>query len=81
MLRITSQRVKFANVMQRLASDIMDEISDVLSDLRKHEPSSHLKEAILKYTGHSEEDMIQEILRNITRGDKTTTQLLRYMKN
>ncbi|CAE1178148.1 unnamed protein product [Acanthosepion pharaonis] len=70
MLRITSQRARFANVMQKLPSDMMDEISDVLSDLREHEPYDHLKEAILKRTGRSEEDMIQEILRNVTRGDK-----------
>ncbi|CAE1230936.1 unnamed protein product [Acanthosepion pharaonis] len=49
---------------------MMDEISDVLSDLREHEPYDHLKEAILKRTGRSEEDMIQEILRNVTRGDE-----------
>ncbi|CAE1297596.1 unnamed protein product [Acanthosepion pharaonis] len=67
MLRITSQRARFANVMQKLPSDMMDEISDVLSDLREHEPYDHLKEAILKRTGRSEEDMIQEILRNVTR--------------
>ncbi|CAE1315725.1 unnamed protein product [Acanthosepion pharaonis] len=81
MLRITSQRARFANVMQKLPSDMMDEISDVLSDLREHEPYDHLKEAILKRTGRSEEDMIQEILRNVTRGDKTPSQLLRYMRN
>ncbi|CAE1167705.1 unnamed protein product [Acanthosepion pharaonis] len=68
MLCITSQRARFANVMQKLPSDMMDEISDVLSDLREHEPYDHLKEAILKRTGRSEEDMIQEILRNVTRG-------------
>ncbi|CAE1307629.1 unnamed protein product [Acanthosepion pharaonis] len=67
--------------MQKLPSDMMDEISDVLSDLREHEPYDHLKEAILKRTGRSEEDMIQEILRNVTRGDKTPSQLLRYMRN
>ncbi|CAE1270085.1 unnamed protein product [Acanthosepion pharaonis] len=81
MLRISSQRARFANVMQKLPSDMMDEISDVLSDLREHVPYDHLKEAILKCTGHSEEDMIQEILRNVTRSDKTPTQLLRYMRN
>ncbi|CAE1304047.1 unnamed protein product [Acanthosepion pharaonis] len=66
MLRITSQRARFANVMQKLPSDMMDEISDVLSDLREHEPYNHLKEAILKRTERSEEDMIQAILRNVT---------------
>lgn len=33
MLRITSQQAKFVNVMQKLLSDMMDEISNVLSDL------------------------------------------------
>ncbi|CAE1294234.1 unnamed protein product [Acanthosepion pharaonis] len=77
MLRISSLRARFANVMQKLPSDMMDEISDVLSDLREHEPYDHLKEATLK---RFEEDMIQEILRNVTRGDKTPTQLLRYIE-
>ncbi|CAE1280348.1 unnamed protein product [Acanthosepion pharaonis] len=71
-------RARFANVMQKLPSDMMDEISDVLSDLCEHKPYNHLKEAILKRTGRSEEDMIQEILRNVTRGDKTLTQLLSF---
>lgn len=64
--------------MQWLPSDVIDKISDVLTE---HELYNHLKEAILKRTGCSEEDMIQEILQNVTKGDKTPTQLLRYMKN
>lgn len=41
---------------------MMDEISDVLADLPEYELYNTLKEVILKCTGHSEEDMIQEIL-------------------
>lgn len=81
MLRIISQGAKFANVMQRHPSDMMDKISDVLADLPEQKSYKHLKEAILKHTGRSEEDMILEILQNVTRGDKMPTQLLQYMKN
>lgn len=66
--RITSQRTKFANVMQQLPSNMMDEISDVFADLPEYDLYNHLKEVILKCTGHSEEDMIQETLENVTRG-------------
>lgn len=49
--------------MQQL-SDMMDEISDVVADLPEYEPYNHLKEAILKHTGRSEEDTIQRHTRN-----------------
>ncbi|CAE1317663.1 unnamed protein product [Acanthosepion pharaonis] len=75
-----SQRARFANVMQKLPSDMMDEISDVLSDLREHEPYDHngsYPQANRTFRGRYD----PRILRNVTRGDKTPSQLLRYMRN
>lgn len=54
MLGITWQRAKLTNVMQRVPSDMMDEISNVLLDLSEHKPYSHSKEVILILTGCSE---------------------------
>ena len=48
---------------------------------QKKKPYDYLKGIILKYTGHSEEERIRDVLQNITIGDKTPAQLLRFMKS
>ena len=80
MLRITSQRRKFASVMQRLPADIIPKISDMLIDIPEEDPYDYLKNLVIKRTGRSEEDRIEDTLRNVTMGDKTPTQLLQFLK-
>ena len=81
MLRVKSQRIKVANLMQKLPSDITSKIADILTKLPEQNPYDHLKEMILKHTGRSGEGRIRNVLQNITRGDKTPAQLLQYMKS
>ena len=50
-------------------------------NLSEQNPYDHLKEMILKRTDRSEEKRIRDILQNVTRGDKTPAQLLRYMNS
>ena len=80
MLRVRTQARKFASVMQKLPPDIVGKISDFLSDIPQQDPYDRLKEAIIKRTGRSEEERIEDVLRNVTRGDRTPSELLQYMK-
>ena len=80
MLRVTSQPRKFASVMQKLPPDIVGKVSDILSDIPRTNPYDRLKEAIIKRTGRSEEERIENVLRNVTRGDRSPSELLQYMK-
>ena len=81
MLRVKSRRIKVANVMQRLPSDVTRKIADILSELPEHNSYDYLKETILICTSCSEEERIKDILQNIMRGDRTPAQILWYMKS
>ena len=81
MLRVRSQPRKFASVMQKLPPDIVGKVSDILSDIPQENPYDRLKEAIIKRTGRSEEEKIEDVLRNVTRGDRTPSELLQYMRS
>ena len=81
MLRIKSQRIKVANLMQKLQPDVISRIPDALTELPEHNPYDYLKDIILKCTGSSEEERIRDILQNITIGDRAPAQLLRFMKS
>ena len=81
MLRITSQRIKVANLMQKLPPDVISRITDALAELPEKKPYDYLKDIILKRTGRSEEERIRDVLQNITIGDRTPAQLLRFMKS
>ena len=80
MLRVTSQPRKFASIMQKLPPDIVARVSDILSDIPPENPYDRLKDAIIKRTGRSEEERIENVLRNVTRGDRMPSELLQYMR-
>ena len=67
--------------MQRLPPDIISKISDMLTYIPEDDPYDYLKDIIIKRTGRSEEDRIEDALRNTTMGDRTPTQLLHYLKS
>ena len=81
MLRIKSQCIKVANLMQKLPPDVISRITDALADLPEKTPYDYLKDVILKRTGRSEEERIRDVLQNITIGDRTPAQLLRFRKS
>lgn len=56
-------------------------MADLLENIPDTEPYSRIKSAILKRTGKSDEEMLRELFTNITMGDRTSSQLLRYMKS
>ena len=81
MLRINSQRIKVANLKQKLPPDVISWITDALTELPEHSPYDCLKDIILKRKGRSEEERIRDVLQNITIGVRTLAQLLRFMKS
>ncbi|CAE1297561.1 unnamed protein product [Acanthosepion pharaonis] len=79
--RITSQQAKFANVVQVLPPSVVDEVADILEHVPEQEPYTRLKDAILKRTGRSDEELLRELFTHVTRGDRTPSQLLRFMRS
>ena len=78
--KITSQATKFATLVPALPPSIVEEVADILDSVPEHEPYTHLKEAILKRTGCSDEKALRRLFRNVTIRDRTPSQLLRPMK-
>ena len=78
--KITSQATKFATLVPALPPSIVEEVADILESVPEHEPYTHLKEVILKHTGRSDEETLRGLFRNVTMGDRTSSQLLRHMK-
>ncbi|CAE1290041.1 unnamed protein product [Acanthosepion pharaonis] len=78
--RITSQQTKFTNVVQVLTPSVVNELADILENVHEQEPYTRLKDAILKRTGRSDDDLLRELFTHVTRGDRTPSQLLRFMR-
>lgn len=76
--KITSQKITYLVPASPLS--IVDELADLLESIAENEPYSYLKEAILKRTGRRDEDLLREF-NNVTRDDRTPSQLLWYMKS
>ena len=57
MLRIKSQRIKVANLMQKLPPDVISRITDALADLSEKTPYVYLKDVILKRTSTPANDI------------------------
>ncbi|CAE1318276.1 unnamed protein product [Acanthosepion pharaonis] len=79
--RIASQQSKFTNIVQVLPPKVVDEVADILENVPEQEPYTRLKDAILKRTGRSDEDLLWELFTHVTRGDRTPSQLLRFMRS
>ena len=58
--KITPQATKFAALVPALRPSIVDEVANILESVPEHEPYAHLKEAILKRTGRSDEDLLNK---------------------
>lgn len=78
--KITSQAIKFSKVVENLPADMIDDIADLLDPIPAENPYDTLKNAIIKRTGRSDEQMLKDFFNNTHMGDRTPSQLLRYMK-
>ena len=56
MLRMKSQRIKVANLMQKLSPDVISRITDAFTELPEQIPYDYLKDLILKRKSRSEEE-------------------------
>ncbi|CAE1255680.1 unnamed protein product [Acanthosepion pharaonis] len=78
--RITSQQAKFANVVQVLPPSVVDEVADILEHIPEQEPyspqgcDSETNRPFGRGTAPG-------TFTNVTRGDKTPSQLLRFMRS
>ncbi|CAE1256054.1 unnamed protein product [Acanthosepion pharaonis] len=59
---------------------VVVEVADILEHVPEQEPYTRLK-AILKRTGRSDEELLRELFTHVTRGDRTPSQLLRFMRS
>ena len=79
--KITSQLTKFSKVVENLPPEMIDEIADLLDPIPTLQPYDTLKEAIIKRTGRSDQQMLKDFFNQTHMGDRSPTQLLRHMRN
>lgn len=51
--KITSQKTKFANVVEVLASEVVDEVTDLLGAVPEINPYDTIKDTVIKRMGRS----------------------------
>ena len=70
----------FAHIVEAFPSEITEEIEDILEHPPTEEQFDMLKEAILSRLERSDNAKLRELLNNVSMGDRTLSQLLRFMK-
>ena len=78
--RITSQRSRYAYLVEKLPSEVANEVTDLLDPMPEDMPYDTLKAAIIKRTGKSDESKLRDLFNNVELGNRTPSQLLRHMK-
>ena len=79
--RITSQETKYYHVVAAIPTSVAEQLVDVLDPIPKDVPYDTLKAALLERTSASEERRLQQLLSDVELGDRTPSQLLRYMRS
>ena len=79
--RITSQRIMFTHVVETLPSEIAEEVEDILEHPPTQKQFDVPKEAILSRLERLVNAKLRELLNNVSMGDRTPSQLLRFMKS
>ncbi|CAE1271169.1 unnamed protein product [Acanthosepion pharaonis] len=79
--KVTRQDTKYASVVQALPVSIVEEVEDIILNTPDQLPYTCLKEAILKHTARSDEDLIRDLFSNVSLGERTPSRLLRLMKS
>lgn len=68
-------------MVQVLPPSVVDEVADILENVPEQDRYTRLKDAILKRTGRSDDELLRELFTHITRGNRTPSQLLRFMRS
>ena len=71
----------FTHVVEALPSEIAEEVEDILEHPPTEKQFDVLKEAILPRLERSDNAKFRELLNNVSMGDGTPSQLLRFMKS
>lgn len=75
--RITSQNLMYSYTVGSLPAEIAEEIDGLLKNPPANKPFECLKESIFRRVGNAK---VKDLYTNMSLGDKTISQLLRYMK-
>ena len=78
--RIRSQSVMYSYVVTALTPEIAEEVEDFITDMPEKDPYNTLKDAVISRTAVSDQRRLDELFSNVEIGDRTPSQLLRYMR-
>ncbi|VDP32536.1 unnamed protein product [Schistosoma margrebowiei] len=79
--KIRSQTSKYSFVLGLLPTEFSSEVSDLIDNVPAFNAYDHLKQAIVQRTSLSDEKRLQQLLHECELGDKSPSQLLRYMRH
>lgn len=77
---ITSQQTRFYHVLSVLEGDVIRLVTDVIRNPSPSHPYDRLKETLITRLSASESSKINQLLNDITLGDRHPSQLLREMR-
>ncbi|VDP06395.1 unnamed protein product, partial [Schistosoma mattheei] len=77
---IRSQTSKYPFVLGLLPTEVASEVSDLIDNIPASNPYDQLKQAIIQITSVSDEKRLQQLLHECELGDKSSSQLLRHMR-
>ncbi|XP_071824414.1 uncharacterized protein [Apostichopus japonicus] len=78
--RVTSQDTKYSYIVASLTPDIAQEVRDLLLSPPQADRYKTLKDTLIKRTAVSEQQRLQQLLNEVTLGDRKPSQLLRHMQ-
>lgn len=79
--RIVSEKTRYHFVVASIESEILAQVSDVITNTPSENPYTALKTSLLERFADSEEKRIKKLLRDMSLGDKRPSHLLREMKD
>lgn len=79
--RIVSQEAMYRHIVPLLPNSIAKEVRDLIIQMPAHDPYDTLKAALLKRTTASDEARLQQLLAGVELGDRSPSQLSRYMQS